>query len=124
MKCEHALSQPLSRAVRELLRVASEAGLSIAVVEMPMRQAHRRTFYDNVWWQEYVAHVRMLLAAYLVTFVDASHWILDETQFDEPLHLSERGAEEFSRRLGTELRTEMATVPVRRATSPSQSGTP
>jgi len=124
-KCEDSLSQPLSPAVRELLRVASEAGLAIAMVEMPMRQAHRRTFYDNIGWQEYVAHVRKLLAAYPVTFVDASHWILDDAEFDDPLHLGEKGAEEFSRRLGGELRTEMATVPALRVTShPGESGTP
>jgi hypothetical protein len=124
-KCEHALSRPLSSAVRELLRVASDAGLSIAVVEMPMRQTHCRTFCDNTGWQEYVAHVRKLLAAYPVTFIDASHWILDDAEFDDPLRLGERGAQEFSRRLGGELRTEMATVPALRATSPQrQSGTP
>ena len=124
-KCEDALSQPLSPAVSELLRVASNAGLSIAVVEMPMRQAHRRTFYDTAWWQEYVAHVRKLLAAYPATFIDASHWILADAQFDDALHLGQSGAEEFSRRLGSELRTEMATVPALRATSPQrESGTP
>jgi cellulose synthase/poly-beta-1,6-N-acetylglucosamine synthase-like glycosyltransferase len=83
------------------------------------------TVYDNIGWQEYVAHVRKLLAAYPVTFIDASHWILDDAEFDDPLHLGERGAEEFSRRLGSELRTEIATVPALRATSPQrQSGTP
>jgi hypothetical protein len=124
-KCEDALSQPLSPAVSELLRVAGNAGLSIAVVEMPMRQAHRHAFYDTASWQEYVAHVRKLLAAYPVTFVDASHWIVDDAEFDDPLHLGERGAEEFSRRLGNELRTEMATVPALRATTPQrESGIP
>jgi hypothetical protein len=124
-KCAEGLSQPLSPAVSELLRIANNAGLSIAVVEMPMRQAHRHTFYDTASWREYVGHIRKLLGVYPVTFIDASHWILDDTEFDDPLHLGERGAEEFSRRLGGELRTEMATVPALRATSrPSGSGTP
>ena len=124
-KCEDSLSQPLSPAVRELLRVAGEAGLPIAVVEMPMRRAHRQMFYDTAGWQQYVAHVRKLLTAVPVTFIDASHWILDDSQFDDPLHLGRSGAQEFSRRLGTELRTEMATVPALRATSPQhESGTP
>lgn len=107
-KCENGLALPLSPAVRELLRVASDAGLSVAVVEMPMRQAHRRMFYDTSWWEQYVAHVRTLLAAFPVTFIDASHWIRDDSQFDDPLHLGKSGAEEFSRRLGEELRNEIA----------------
>jgi glycosyltransferase involved in cell wall biosynthesis len=73
----------------------------------------------------YVSYVPKLLVAYRVTFVDASHWILDDTQVDDPLHLGQSGAEEFSRRLGTELRAEIATVPALPATSPQrESGTP
>ena len=61
------MSLPLAPPVSELLRQARDAGLTIAVVEMPMRSAHRTLFYDTTWWAQYVAHVRTLLAPYGVT---------------------------------------------------------
>jgi hypothetical protein len=100
-QCEASMNLPLAPPVSELFREARDAGVTIAVVEMPMRQAHRRLFYDTDWWPQYVSHVRGLLAPYRVTYVDASHWIQDDSLFDDPLHLSARGAAQFSQRLGS-----------------------
>jgi len=99
-QCEASLSLPLAPPVSELLRQARDAGLTIAVIEMPMPGAHRTLFYDTVWWSQYVLHIRNLLAPYHVIYVDASSWIQDDSLFDDPLHLSARGAAQFSQRLG------------------------
>jgi hypothetical protein len=40
-----------------------------------------------------------LLAAQNVAYFDASRWIPDASKFGDALHLSEQGANEFSRRL-------------------------
>jgi hypothetical protein len=103
-QCEASLNLPLAPPVSEMLRQAYDAGLTIAVVEMPMRQAHRKLFYDTTWWPLYVEHIRNLLAPYHVIYVDASGWFQDDSPFDDPLHLSAGGAAQFSRRLGSLLK--------------------
>lgn len=98
--CEASIELPLALPVKELLRQARDAGFTVAVVEMPMRSAHRNMFYDTPWWLQYVAHIRNLLEPYGVTYIDASKWIQDDSLFDDPLHLSTEGAAQFSERLG------------------------
>jgi hypothetical protein len=115
-QCEASLALPLSPAVNELLRQARDAGISIAVVEMPMRTAHRHLFYDTTWWSQYVAHIRGLLGPFAATFVDASQWVEDDSLFADPLHLSERGAAEFSRRLGSLFGPDLNRTPSQSAT--------
>jgi len=101
IKCEASLSLPLAPPVIELIRQASDAGRTVAVIEMPMRGAHRNLFYDVACWKKYVAHIRDLLAPYQVTYVDASAWIQDDSLFADPLHLSPSGAVQFSKRLAS-----------------------
>jgi len=98
--CEAATQLPLTPPVAELFRQAYEAGMQIVLVEMPMRQSHRAQFYETKWWSDYTAHIRDLLRPYHVTFVDASDWAADDSLFDDPLHLSLRGANNFSQRMG------------------------
>jgi hypothetical protein len=100
LQCESSLNLPLASPVSELLRQAHDLGLTAAVVEMPMRGKHRRLFYDTPWWSQYVTHVRDLLAPFNVIYVDANDWIQDDALFDDPLHLSTRGAAQLSERLG------------------------
>ncbi len=95
------MNLPLAPPVSEILRQAFDARLTIAVIEMPMRRAHRQLFYDTAWWPRYIAHIRNLLAPYHVIYVDASNWIQDDSLFDDPLHLSLPGAAQFSQRLGS-----------------------
>jgi len=102
-QCEVSMNAPLSSAVAALLRQARQAGVSVVVVEMPMRAAHRHLFYDTAWWQQYTAHLRDLLAPYNVMFIDANDWITDEALFNDPLHLNPAGAAQFSERLGSQL---------------------
>lgn len=106
-QCEASLSLPLAPPVNELFRQARDTGIAIAVVEMPMRRAHRSLFYDTSAWNQYVAHLRTLLAPYRVTFIDASQWVNDDSLFADPLHLSEQGAAQFSQRLGSLLGPDM-----------------
>jgi hypothetical protein len=101
LQCEASMNLPLNPSVSELLRQAHGLGLTIAVVEMPMRGQHRRLFYDTPWWTQYITHVRSLLEPFNVVYVDANDWIQDDTLFDDPLHLSARGAAQFSQRLGS-----------------------
>ncbi len=99
--CVESMNLPLALPVSELLRQARETGLTIAIVEMPMRRAHRNLFYGTTSWAQYVAHVRTLLEPYGVIYIDANHWIDDDSLFADPLHLSEQGAAQFSQRLGS-----------------------
>jgi hypothetical protein len=101
IRCEASVNLPLAPPVIELIRQASDAKLTIAVVEMPMRGAHRNLFYETACWKQYVEHIRELLAPYRVTYVDASTWIQDDSFFADPLHLSVSGAVQFSKRLGS-----------------------
>ena len=106
-KCQSSMALPLSPAVSELVRQAHNAGISVVVVEMPMRAAHREMFYDTAWWAQYVAHLRALLSPYQVLYVDAGPWVPNDSFFADPLHLSEPGAVQFSRRLGSLLGPDM-----------------
>jgi hypothetical protein len=107
-QCQASLEFPLSPSVHELLRQARNADISVVVIEMPMRQAHRNLFYDTPWWNLYVAHIRKLLIPLGVSFVDASRWIEDDSLFADPLHLSDEGAVQFSQRLGGLLAPDVA----------------
>jgi hypothetical protein len=119
-KCEASMNLALAPAVSELLNQAHDARVAIAVVEMPMRRAHRKLFYDTPWWPQYVAHVRTLLAPYGVIYIDASQWIEDDSLFADPLHLSEEGAAQFSQRLGSLLGPDVTRLSAAQAvTSPS-----
>lgn len=110
--CETSVALPLDRPVSELLRQVRDAGMTVAVVQMPMRGTHRTMFYDTAWWAQYVAHLRNLLAPYGAIYVDASHWIEDDSLFTDPLHLSGQGAIQFSHRLGKLLGPEMTRLSV------------
>jgi hypothetical protein len=114
-QCEASLNSALSPAVSELFRQARDAGISIVVVEMPMRQAHRSLFYDTRWWNQYVAHIRDLLLSFDVTFIDASRWIENDSFFADPLHLSDEGAVQFSHRLGNLLAPDLGRLSARSA---------
>lgn len=109
--CVVFYNQP--RLPRQVIQVVSE--LTSAVVEMPMYQADRKLFYDTMWWLRYVAHVRNLLAPYHGNYVDATNWIQEQSLFDDLLHLSGKGAGQFSQRLGSQLGPNTAILSTRPA---------
>jgi lysophospholipase L1-like esterase len=97
--CEAAAQLPLAQPVAELFRQAHEAGIEIVLVEMPMRGSHRARFYETKEWNDYTSHLLDLLRLYNIKFVDASGWAGDDALFEDPLHLSQRGATIFSQRI-------------------------
>lgn len=109
--CDIAASEDLITPVQEIVRRGSEAGAKMVFVEMPMRPAHVRSFYDTPAWRNYREHIRGLVEPSGVRYIDASHWIVDSALFADALHLGPEGATRFSQRLGEELRiTTVATA--------------
>jgi hypothetical protein len=107
---EAAAQLPLAPPVAELFRQAHEASIDVVLVEMPMRTSHRSRFYETKEWNDYTSHVQELLRPYSVKFVDASSWAADDSLFEDPLHLSQRGATIFSQRIGELLSAKPAQV--------------
>jgi hypothetical protein len=107
-QCETSMNLPLAPAVGELVRQSIVAGATIGVVAMPMRQAHRNLYYGTRCWSEYVTRIGSLLEPYRANFIDASSWIQDDSLFDDAIHLTVRGADQFSRRLGNTIKPEFA----------------
>jgi hypothetical protein len=73
-------------------------GLTIAVVKMPMRQAHRDLPCDTMWWLQFVARIRNLLASYQVVYIDAIMWSQRAPFFEDSLHLFLQDTEQFGQR--------------------------
>jgi len=104
-ECGRASRNPLIPAIREIALQAEAAGANIYFVEMPMPPDHVHLFYDQPQWSAgYRAHLREMLGGIGAKYVDASHWMPDENSFEDPLHLTYAGAQEFSRHLGEYLR--------------------
>lgn len=102
-ECARASQRDLIPAISEIIREGSQNGRRVVFVEMPMPPAHVQSFYETDAWQGYRAHLRAMLEAEGVTYIDASHWAPDGSMFMDPLHLTYEGSKEFSRRLGETL---------------------
>ena len=98
--CERAANAPLNAPVAEIIRQAHEKRMNVVFIAMPLPPRHLQLFYDTPDWRAYQQHVQNLLASENVRYLDASRWIPDPAKFADALHLSEAGAQEFSRRLG------------------------
>jgi hypothetical protein len=75
---------------------------------------HHRT----PWWRDYDGRLRMLLGPYRVVFVDASDCIPTDSLFADSLHLTKRGAAQFSQHLGASLAGDLLPVSVHSAGRP------
>ena len=104
--CDQASNEDLISPVLQIIRQGENSGAKIVFVEMPMRPAHLKRFYETPAWEKYRKHLRGILEPLGVEYVDASHWISDATLFDDPLHMGHQAAEQFSQRLGEYLRDE------------------
>jgi hypothetical protein len=102
--CASTSNRELNSAVRELIREASDQGIKLVIVEMPMHPYHVETFYRLAAWKQYTSRLRDILAERNVSFIDASNWIASEQEFADHLHLSPSGATQFSEELGNRLR--------------------
>jgi hypothetical protein len=104
-ECGRASRNPLIPSIREIALQAEAAGAKVYFVEMPMPPDHVRMFYDQAEWSGgYRTHLRQMLGDLGAGYIDASHWMPDENSFEDPLHLTYAGAQEFSRHLGEYLR--------------------
>jgi hypothetical protein len=103
-ECNHASRRNLTPPVSEIVRQAEAAGSATVFVEMPMPPAHVSSFYDTAAWRRYRAHLKALLGKERVTYIDASHWMPDESMFLDPLHMTYDASLQFSQRLGRMLR--------------------
>ncbi len=95
--------QMLSPPLRELFREVSAQGGRITVVEMPMHAWHVKTFYELPVWAEYRRATRLAVERLGGSYIDASHWIPEENEFEDHLHLGPSGAARFSRLLAAQL---------------------
>jgi len=91
------LNAPVARMIGEAQ--AHSRGLRVVFILMPLPPRHVEMFYDTEAWAGYQRHIEQLLRARGVQYVDASRWIPEADKFGDALHLSDRGAEEFTRRL-------------------------
>jgi hypothetical protein len=94
-KCESGTQGDFIAPVRELIRQASEAGIQVIFVEMPMHPAHLRFFYDTLAWEQYRSHLCALLAAQRVMYIDASRRMTGEERFADRLHQLKRAPRNF-----------------------------
>lgn len=91
----------LSRPIVQLIADARAHGARVVIVEMPLPPAHRREFYALPAWQEYSRYIAARVRDCGADYVQASDWITNPSEFADPLHMTESGAIEFSRRLAT-----------------------
>jgi hypothetical protein len=104
-ECGRASRNPLIPSIREIALQSEARGAKVYFVEMPMPPAHVQMFYDQPQWSGgYRVHLQQMLVDLGANYIDASHWLPDENSFEDPLHLSDAGAQGFSRRLGEYLR--------------------
>jgi len=104
-ECGRASRNPLIPSVREIALQAEAAGAKVYFVEMPMPPDHVRMFYDQPQWSSgYRVHLQQMLGGLGAAYIDASHWMPDENSFEDPLHLTYAGAQQFSQRLGEYVR--------------------
>jgi hypothetical protein len=100
-QCAAELQAPLNAPVAEIIRESQEKGIRVVFILMPLPPNHVREFYDAPTWSAYQQHIRQLLEQKNVSYVDASRWVPAEDGFGDALHLSQKGAEQFSRRLAS-----------------------
>jgi hypothetical protein len=62
-----------------------------------------KQFYDQPIWEQFRDGTRAAVESMGATFLDASIWVPDAQLFDDHLHLSKVGANQFSQLLATHL---------------------
>ena len=98
----------LSRPIVQLIADARAHGARVVIVEMPLPPSHRQEFYALPAWQEYRKYVADRVRDCGADYVQASDWITNPSEFADPLHMTEAGATEFSRRLATTIHLALA----------------
>jgi hypothetical protein len=92
-----------SAPIQAMIDLAHEHGAQFLFVEMPMSPRHLETFYSLPVWAEMRAHLQSLAQQKQATYITASDWVTNGSDFEDTVHLNEQGAKFFSARLGTAL---------------------
>lgn len=105
LECQRVIQSGdfLSAPVQALLRQARDHRAKVVVVEMPMHPLHVKEFYDQPIWKQFLNGTRAAVESAGATFLDASIWVPDAQLFDDHLHLSRVGANQFSQLMATHL---------------------
>jgi hypothetical protein len=104
-ECGRASHNPIIPAIREMALQSEAAGAQFYFVEMPMPPQHVHMFYDQPEWSGgYRLHLLQMIGDLGAHYIDASHWMPDESSFQDSLHLSYGGSLQFSHKLGVYLR--------------------
>jgi hypothetical protein len=93
----------LSPPFRALLQQAEEHGAKVVVVEMPIHPTHMARFYSQPIWETLRAKTKAAVESAGAVYINASTWIPGADLFEDPLHLSDEGARQFSRLLAERL---------------------
>jgi hypothetical protein len=102
-RCEgivHA-KRTFSPPIQAMIELAHEHGAKFYLVEMPMSPRHLQTFYSLPVWTETRTYLQSLAEREHVTYIAASDWVPNGTNFEDTVHLNEQGARSFSARLAT-----------------------
>jgi len=95
----------LSPPIQELFEEARAGNVRITVVEMPVPPWHAHHFYDLPAWSEFRQDTRQAVERLGASYIDASRWIPDESQFQDHVHLGPSGGAQFTRLLAERLLT-------------------
>jgi hypothetical protein len=104
-RCDAIISQRagFSPAVRQIVELAQEHGITLVLLEMPMPSRHRNIFYSSPAWIQMRAYLQALARQNHAVYVCASDWINDDQAFEDATHLNEQGAKQFSAKLAETL---------------------
>jgi hypothetical protein len=70
---------------------------------MPIHPSHVKAFYELPVWSEYRSATQRAIERIGDSYIDASHWIPEENEFQDHIHLNPSGAARFSHKLAEQL---------------------
>jgi hypothetical protein len=104
-RCDAIISERagFSPAIRKIIELAQQRGITLIFLEMPMPSRHRNIFYSSPAWTQMRAYLQRLARQNHAVYVCASDWIKDDRAFEDATHLNEQGAKQFSAKLAETL---------------------
>lgn len=103
-RCDTIMSskEGFSPAVNDIVQLAQQHGATVIFVEMPMPSKHRDTFYSLPAWKKTRSYLQSLAAQKNVLYVSASDWVQD-SGFEDAMHMNGQGAKIFSAQLAADM---------------------
>jgi hypothetical protein len=104
-RCEAILSRGagFSPAIRKIIELARQHGITFILLEMPMPSRHREIFYSSPAWRQMRTYLQALAQQSNAAYICASDWVADDKDFEDATHLNEQGAKQFSVKLAQAL---------------------